>query len=311
MCISTEWQKEHPVALPEMPPQEYAAWQALIQQRCGLFFSESRQHNLCRGIHERMRLCRMQSYRAYYNHIVSHPTGSAEWQALLDYLLNHDTGFFRHVPSYDALTGYVLPALLHDGRREKLIRMWSAGCSMGQEAYSLAMSFLDFTPPPSTLYLDRVGDDTRAGWQIKVIGSDISRRVLHKARLGQYKPHETRSLPDHYRQRYFTAIGDGHRRIYQIVPTVQSLVKFGYVNLQDPDSSPFLAGQSGGMDVIFCQNILIYFTLEDRLEIVQRLCQFLRPGGYLFLGPAEAMGLNLPGMRAVRLDDVMIYQRAL
>jgi chemotaxis protein methyltransferase CheR len=92
------------------------------------------------------------------------------------------------------------------------------------------------------------------------------------------------------------------------------MVEFGYVNLHDPASSPFaplpfMGGRGEGVDVIFCQNVLIYFTSEDRLAIVQRLCQRLRPGGCLFLGPAEVVGLRLPGIQSVQLPDVLLYQR--
>ena len=102
--------------------------------------------------------------------------------------------------------------------------------------------------------------------------------------------------------------------VYQVVPLLQEIVEFSYVNLYDPDTStfsplPYIGGRGEGVDVIFCQNVLIYFTPDDRVEIVQRLCQRLCPGGYLFLGPAEAMGLNVVDMQPIRLDDIIIYQR--
>jgi chemotaxis methyl-accepting protein methylase len=146
-------------------------------------------------------------------------------------------------------------------------------------------------------------------------GSDISQRALGKARQGQYKPYEARSLPEHYRQHYFIVLGEGHQVVYQVIPRLQQMVEFGYVNLHEPDSSPFsplpfIGGRGEGVDVIFCQNVLIYFAPEDRVQIVKRLCQRLRPEGYLFLGPAEAMGLTVADMEPVRLDDTLIYQRA-
>jgi chemotaxis protein methyltransferase CheR len=123
-----------------------------------------------------------------------------------------------------------------------------------------------------------------------------------------------RSLPNSYRQRYFTMAEDGPQAVYQVGPQLQAMVEFGYINLHDPASSPFaplpfMGGRGEGVDVIFCQNVLIYFTAEDRLAIVQRLCQRLRPGGCLFLGPAEVVGLRLPGIQSLQLPDVLLYQR--
>ncbi len=306
--------EQQAVSQPEMPAYESALWQELIRQRCGLHFSESRLRSLTRGLWERMQLYRMNSYRDYYHYIESHPPKSPEWQALLDHLLNHETGFFRHVPSFTALTEYVLPDLIHHRQPVGPVKMWSAGCSVGQEAYSLAMAFLNFISPPSAGHRQCMESGVEVTLQVKVIGSDISQRVLQKARCGEYKPHETRSTGLGYRQHYFTQVGDGHHMVYQVAPQVQKFVEFGYVNLHDPDSSPFaplpfIGGRGEGIDVIFCQNVLIYFTYEDRVAIVQRLCQRLRPSGYLFLGPAEATGLHLPGMQPIRLDDMLIHQR--
>ncbi|MDH3599381.1 MAG: protein-glutamate O-methyltransferase CheR [Candidatus Tectomicrobia bacterium] len=297
----------------EMLSQECTSWQELIHQRCGLHFSESRLQGLHRCLRQRMRLCRMQSYREYYRYVASQPSGSGEWQALLDLLLNNETGFFRHLPSFTALTQHVLPELMCNRPHYMPIKMWSAGCSMGQEAYSLAVAFLETTAPTSAVPLSHLRSEPE--WQVAIKGSDISQRALRKARQGQYKPHEARSLPGHYLQHYFTALGEGRQVVYQVIPQVQQMVEFGYVNLHDPDSSPFsplpfIGGRGEGVDVIFCQNVLIYFTPADRAQIVKRLCQRLRPEGYLFLGPAEAIGLTVAGMEPVRLDDTLIYRCA-
>jgi chemotaxis methyl-accepting protein methylase len=285
---------------PDMSVCEGALWQALIQQRCGLYFSESRLRFLRQSLWERMRLHHTHSYGDYYHYVAFHPAGDSEWQALLELLLNHETSFFRHIPSFEALATHVLPALLHDPQRENELTMWSAGCATGQEAYSLAMAFLGRTPPP--------------GCPVKIIGSDISQHVLDKARSGQYKVHELRQLPEYYRQRYFTVVHEKPHLVYQVSERVRTLVEFRYVNLCDPESFAMLPlpethGKGGSIDVIFCQNVLIYFARESRVEIVQRLCQHLRLGGYLLLGPAEVVGLHLPGVRSVRLADALIYQR--
>ena len=308
--MSTPDTRAAPALQPDLLAQECELWQRFIGQRCSLHFPENRLRFLRQSLWGRMGLHGIQSYREYYNYVTCDPAGEAEWQALLELLLNHETGFFRHPPSFAALTEQVLPVLLHERPRENTVTIWSAGCSMGQEAYSLAMTFLDFTAPPSALHRARRGGEAPEGWQVRVIGSDISLSALDRARQGQYKPHELRSLPDYYRQHYFTVVRTGPNVVYQVVPQVRTVVQFSRVNLHDLDSSPLaLSPAIGAVDIIFCQNVLIYFSQEDRAGIVQRLCQYLRPGGYLFLGPTEVVGLHLPGMQPVRLPDVLIYQR--
>lgn len=291
---------------------QYAVWQEFIQQRCGLHFTPSRLRFLHQRLEERMRLRHMRSLQEYYHYVAFNPAGTAEWQELLDLLLNNETSFFRHSPSFATLTSHVLPALVQakGTRPGQTLTMWSAGCSMGQEVYSLAMTCVDFLTPPAVRYTPET-PDLASQWQIKILGSDISRRALAKARQGQYKAHELRSLPERYRSRYFTAVGSGHTLVYHVVPQIQALVDFSPINLQDPATYPlpYFEHTGGGMDIIFCQNVLIYFDTPHRLEIVQRLCQRLRPGGYLFLGPAEVVGLKLPGIEPVRFADALLYQR--
>jgi chemotaxis methyl-accepting protein methylase len=228
-----------------------------------------------------MRVRRMRSLQEYYHYVAFNPAGTAEWQELLDSLLNHETSFFRHSPSFTTLTGYVLPALFQarDKHGAQTLHMWSAGCSMGQEVYSLAMGCVDFLSPPTGRY-PQEPTGLAAQWQIRVMGSDISRRALSKARQGQYKAYEIRSLPEHYRTRYFTTLGTGHNLVYHVVPQIQALVEFTHINLQDSITypAPCFDNTGVGMDIIFCQNVLIYFATASRVEIVRRLCQRLRPG---------------------------------
>jgi chemotaxis protein methyltransferase CheR len=211
---------------------------------------------------------------------------------LLDLLLNRETGFFRHQPSFEALTGHVLPELLRDRRRPAAVpvTLWSAGCSSGQEAYSLAMAFLETT----------AGRRERA----QVTGSDISPRALDRARQGRYRPFEVRCLPETCLSRYTRCGVDAVGPCYQVADAVRELVQFERFNLTDPDSYAVW-----GQDVIFCQNVLIYFAPEDREAVVGHLAGRLNPGGYLFLGPAEAVGLRVAGLEPVRLDNALIYRR--
>lgn len=301
-----------PQTPPELSAPDALLWQELVQQRCGLYFSESRLRLLRQSLWERMRLGGIASYGSYYQHVTSQPVGGHEWLALLELFLNHETSFRRHQPSFTALMGHVLPELWRAGHRHRPLALWSAGCAMGQEPYSLAMTYLDFVAscasggvlasghlcPPTLL-------------SAKILGTDISYQALDRARCGMYKPHEMRNVPEAIRRRYFTLELQASGPVYRVAPQVQALVTLHYGNLHDSLTypPPYAPGASWGFEIIFCQNVLIYFPPASRLTIVQHLCQRLRPGGYLFLGPAEVVGLELPQIQPVRVGDALLYQR--
>jgi chemotaxis methyl-accepting protein methylase len=359
---------------PPITPVEYEIWRDLIHQRCGLYLPESRTHTLQRRLWRRMGELGIRSYSEYYHFLTFRPEGAKEWERLLESLLVCETGFFRHLPSFQAVTDFLLPNLV--ARRAdwnvRDIYMWSAGCATGQEAYSLAMAFLDsiwgkhlhhrlgqsgLAALPRGLGHPHGAGSDADHWQPHVIGTDISRTALARAQAGIYRPTEVRFMPAYYRDEYLVRLGaapgegdaTAFRRTpldsrfdrahlcradrcrqdkqdpalsspaagvggagagrrdstyYRVRDDVRALVRFGYLNLNDPNSY-WVSAQ----DIIFCQNVLIYFKPENRVEVVRRLCQRLNPGGYLLLAPAEVVGLKLPGVQLVRLPDSLIYQR--
>jgi len=151
-------------------------------------------------------------------------------------------------------------------------------------------------------------------WQVEIMATDIGRRALEKARRGLYKPFEIRFMPEYYRDKYLTVEREANvmesvpsspsTTRYRVAKRVRERVHFGYLNLNDPASCWVTA-----QDVIFCQNVLIYFKPESRAETARHLCQRLNPGGYLFLAPAEVTGLNLPGVQLVHFEDSLVYKR--
>lgn len=289
-------------------------WRDLVRSRCGLVFSESRLRVLRRSLSERIACYHMRSLRDYYQYVLEDPAGEAEWQTLVELLVNHETSFFRHQPSFAALTQYVLPEFIHRVDWAPTITMWSAGCSTGHEAYSLAMAFFEVTKTHGATKVHRQSQSSLMPYPVQIRGTDISHSALQKARTGSYKWQDVRALPAPYLQRYFTTVGEEEDLRYEVVDSVKAVVEFSYINLQDPGGSlyaplPYIGGKGEGVDIIFCQNVLIYFPLENRGQIVQHLCQRLRPGGYLFLGPAEAVGLKLQGMRTRRCAGALLHQR--
>lgn len=279
-------------ARPTLTTAEYELWRDFIHSRTGLYITPSRQHYLELRLWERIRSQPFDTYAEYFHYITHNPQRHTEWLTLLDTLLNNETSFFRHEPSFTALRQVVLPARLAERRRQHQpnLLLWSAGCSSGHEAYSLAMTVRDAL-------------DTNQ-WQVQVTGTDISQRALTKAKQGWYAAHEMRGLPENTRRRYFLAAENGTTTTYTAVETLRQHLHFGYLNLHD-----LAAYWPIGQDIIFCQNVLIYFQSDQRPVIVERLCRALTLGGYLFLGPAEVIGLRLPGVRLVRLENALIYQR--
>lgn len=302
-----------PIPAP-MTTLEYELWSKFIEDRCGLYFTETRSRFLHQRLWERMRICGYKSYSEYYHHVAFNPKGADEWKQILELLLNNETGFFRHQPSFDALTELVLPELLRAKQRHgvNIITMWSAGCSTGQEAYSLAMAFLDLisgqgaSPPREPLPNAPTNGKGPQGWRVMVSGTDLDALALERAHSAQYTASQVRYMPEYYRDRYLkvTAHDQTGASQYQVVEPVRVLTQFGRLNLSD-SASYWVSAQ----DIIFCQNVLLYFRPESRIQVVQRLCQRLNPGGYLFLAPAEVVGLKLPNIQLVRHPNVLIYQR--
>lgn len=275
----------------EMSSAETELWRTLIRSRIGLYFTDGRLYFLRQRLWERMQKHNMRSFTEYYNFVTFSPEGDHEWKQLKEVLLNNETSFFRHLPSYKVLLENVLPEIVATKQRigSKTLSVWSAGCSGGQEPYSLAMALFD-----------RLGDT----WDLRVWASDISESRLAWARAGKYNAHDTRLVTDHYRKRYLRTITDERQLMYEVKGFIRDRVHFTSFNLAH-EAEGWLAGH----DIIFCQNVLIYFEREDRIAITKRLCRHLNPGGYLFLGPAEVVGLKAPGIEQMRIPEALVYRR--
>lgn len=279
-------------ARPEISELEFELWRDLIEARCGTRFTETRVRYLTRCLWQRMRPAGLKTYGDYYRRVVYGPEGEAEWAELLELLLNRETGFFRHPPSYEALAARVVPELVAVRARQGIHALtgWSAGCSGGHEPYSLAMVLRAHTDP--------------ARWEVKVCGSDVSETALAEARRGRYKAAGAEAVPPEYRSRFLERSENGSGVVYQVSPELRSIVQLGKLNLTQPATY-----WVGAQDVIFCQNVLIYFRPERRLQVVQELARKLKPGGFLFLAPGEVVGLKLPGLASVHFDNSLAYQR--
>ena len=280
---------------PELLRDEAALWRSAIAGRCGLDFGAGRERTLSRGLWGRAREVGARSYAEYRRFLAGN---GAEWQPLIERLVNPETRFWRHAPSFEALVEVALPELLRERTARfsaEPLRIWSAGCSTGEEAYSLAIAAL-------------LGPGLRPAGRpkappVRVLGTDLCEASLARARRGCYGERSVGALPPKLAPLGLRRPADDPRRPYEVAPEVRAAVAFAQGNLTE-DGAP-----EEPQDVIFCQNVLLYFHPDLRTEVVRRLVRHLAPGGFLFLAPGEIVGLRLPELSGLRCASAAVYRR--
>src|SRR5215467_12809829 len=262
-------------------------WYELILRRCGLAFRTAKLPDVMAIVRDQTKVRGLPNDAAYYQLLSKSAESSLEWDALIERLINHETSFFRHPPSFDALRRHILPEL-RDGRaRGSKLNLWSAGCSTGQEAYSLAMVAMD--------------DEGLKG-DFTVWGGDISRFAIDVARRGRYGPRAVATVRADYRNRFLRPVNEAATE-YEIVDGLRLRTRFMAANLVGHDSF------SVSYDVIFCHNVLIYFSPAAVTQAVAFLASRLTLGGYLLLGPGEAPSERPLGLVQVSINGVRAFHR--
>ena len=275
-----------PTVRPEADGVTPQAWHELIARRCGLTFRHVRPSEVIGIVRGQMSASGISGESAFYQLLARQHGGGAEWDALIERLTNHETSFFRHPPSFDALRLHVLPEL-RAARKGGRLSLWSAGCSTGQEAYSMAMCAIE---------------DGTAG-DFTVWGSDISHHAIKIAREGRYGPRAVAAVPDRYRQRYLREVQGPSGPEFEIAGDIRQRVKFMTTNLVEPD------GFRPSHDVVVCHNVLIYFSPAAVSRAVSWLASCVALGGYLMLGPGEAPNDRPAGLEPVVVSGVRAFQR--
>jgi chemotaxis protein methyltransferase CheR len=217
------------------------------------------------------------NFNEYCRHLFDDGGMDTECLALIDAVTTNKTEFFREPDHFRVLVELALPSLLAERRNGSLIKVWSTASSIGAEPYTLAMVLADQS---------RQG----ASFRFSILGTDISTKVLKTASIGIYPEEMIAPVPMDMRKRYLLRSKKGARGLVRIVPDLRRMVQFGRLNLMD-ESYPV----DRGLDIIFCRNLLIYFDKPTQQAVLTRLCDHLRPGGYLFLGHSESLaGFGLP-----------------
>ena len=258
--------------------------QALVYQECGMHFDERRAHFLQDRLQRRLKECQLDSFYSYYRLLIS-DQGKRELAQLLENLTVNETSFFRNKAQLDLFQKYIFEDLLRrkQERRDFSIRVWSAGCSTGQEAYTLAMLMADGlayyymrNPLPFDMPLPK--PLIPPPWKVEILASDISYSVLRAGQEGIYTESQMASVDYNYRLRYFDKLGER----YAIKKAVKELVHFDFHNLK----TEYLPQRN---DVIFCRNVMMYFDEAEQKRLIDKFARCLNPEGHLFVGHAESL----------------------
>jgi chemotaxis protein methyltransferase CheR len=272
----------------KLGPEEFRLLRDFISGWCGLWFDDQSDYFLEKRLQNRLRERQLDSFLDYYYLLLYGPEREEELARVVDVLTTNETYFFREMNQLRTLSEEIVPEIVAraDGRRR--IRIWSAGCSTGEEPYTLAILLLE--------------NPALAEWEKEIFASDISQRVLHVARRGVYGASSFRSTDQAYRERYFEPVDAQTSRVAE---RVRRLVTFGQLNLLAPEQWTIL----GLFDIILCRNVMIYFNLDSKKKMVESFHRKLDDAGFLLLGHAESL-MNVTtafSLRHFRHD--MVYQK--
>lgn len=269
-----------------MSGAEFDNWCQLLEERSGIVWRRERKTYLEVRLTARMRELGITDYSGYYRQVLDGARGALEWSWLLDNLTVQETRFFRHPASFDFVADY-LPGRL--GAGQESLSLWSVGCSTGEEAWSLAIVAAE--------EIARQGSKA----DFSVFATDISRTALVAAREGRYSARRSAALAEEP-ARHYASVDDGGN--YRVCEELKRRVCFSRVNILELAAMPVI-----GMDVIFCQNVLIYFRRWKRRSILNQLVERLLPGGILVLGVGEVTGWEHPQLMPVGNDKILAFVR--
>lgn len=244
---------------------------SLIHRKFGIKLTNEKRPLIIERLRKVLVTGKFKSFREYYEYVVSDESGQALLE-MVDRISTNHTFFFREAEHFHFLETQVLPKLIEDQKKkqEKKIRIWSAGCSSGQEAYSIGITAA------------RILGRELADWDLKILATDISSTVLREGETGVYRKEQLNDLPKGIRGCFFRNLGDD---LWEVTPEIKKLVLFRRLNLIN-EKYPF----HNSFQIIFCRNVMIYFDEPTKQAMVQRLFHYLEPGGYFFTGHAEFLG---------------------
>ena len=261
----------------------------LVREHAGIDFPDEKRYLLESRVKPRLLAQEVPDFETYADRLEQGDT--REIARLVNAVTINETAFFRHPSQFEALEDTILPELvrLHQQERSGPMRLWSAACSAGDEAYSLAILIRETIEP------------RHPRMDYEIVGTDIDTEVLEEARAGRYRKRSVRNVPPAYLRDYFDRSGEA----FVVDPAIRDMVEFRPLNLTDAQDMRRMRN----FDLIMCANVLIYFNETSKKDVLQGLYRSLRPGGYLFVGGSEALGeLDVP-LEPVRHEGALAYRR--
>jgi chemotaxis protein methyltransferase CheR len=272
----------------DISPRDFKRVADALYAHCGINLGDSKKQLVSARLAKRVRTTGAGSYGQYLDNVLSAPD-SEEFTTFVDSLSTNLTSFFREADHFTYLKTTLLPRIVAQrGSTTRSLRAWSAGCSTGEEPYTIMITLLESLPQS-------------ASWDIKLLATDLSTRVLSKAAAGVYESERVASVSPQLKAKYFEPrkLGDGESA-FAVTPVLRERIAFRYLNLMEP--WPF----TGPFDFIFCRNVMIYFDKQTQEKLVNRYYECLAPGGVLFTGHSESLtGINHP----FKYTQATIYQK--
>jgi chemotaxis protein methyltransferase CheR len=261
----------------QLTQDEFDKLSRFIYKESGIKMPPVKKIMLQSRLHKRLRELSMSTFKEYIDYVFSKEGLNNEIIHMLDVVSTNKTDFFREPVHFDFLSDYVLPENMAMRQGYCNLKIWSAGCSTGEEPYTIAIVLSDFA-------------EKNPRFDFTIVGTDISTQVLQKAIDGIYKEDRVSIIPMQIKRKYFLRSKDRTNPTVKVAPILRAKVKFGRLNFMDP-----YYDITDSFDVIFCRNVLIYFDRETQEKVINKLCTKLRSGGYFFLGHSESiMNMEVP-----------------
>ena len=278
-------------AYPDMKDETFILLRDFIYEQSGIYFADNKKGQLENRLTLRLKANNLASYDKYYYLLKYDPQAARELRALFDSVTTNETSFYRSPPQIQAFQEKVLPDVItrKDRSQDRQIRLWSAGCSTGEEPYTMG------------IVIRQVLQDKYPGWDIKIVASDISEKALRSAKAALYSDYSLRAVSPEVKQAFFTPEGGAFR----INEDIRNLVELQYLNLNDVKRVQIMKG----FDVIFCRNVLIYFDDSARKRFVAQLYDCLNHGGYLFIGHSESLHNISRAFKLVHFPGALGYKK--
>jgi chemotaxis protein methyltransferase CheR len=307
----------------------------LLLEKAGMYFDDNKFGVVRNVVSERIIATNSPGFEAYFRLIAGQDTSTdakeqahREFRRLVEGLAVNETSFFRNKDHFKAILHEVLPRLYRRNLEKRRLRVWSAGCSTGQEAYSLGMMIVEFLEQQGERLVDKTGD--LRGWRVEIIATDISEKVLHQAQTSRFRREDMRGLDPARQERFFRSLSSStvvtapldpnqviapgqmplvrhnSRAAYEVVQEIRSRVRFGYFNLAETNYPP---EKINNFDLVLCENVMIYFSPEVTRRVIENIYKSLTDGGFLFIGFSETLWQVSERFKLINNHDTFYYQK--